>query len=253
MKTIGLAILGIIALAGCGRPAYDLSTPEAAIDSAQQMVKDGNADLLVSLIHLPPREVTFEDGVTEASAIEDVKGKLAELFARLWAIGTLLNEQFPDEVLEEADVVVAMSGDQGQMLDMLGSVLASPFAFIEEHRDRIETLDLGDGTAAVLYDGEPGFGGLLAMEEIEGSWKVVVPTQFVHDSEYWPQTRWEWAVIASMLLSVENGLEDFEQEVQAGSFRSLSHASERAGRFIGESVIVQGIIYASMKRDTDDG
>jgi hypothetical protein len=55
-----------------------------------------------------------------------------------------------------------------------------------------------------------------------------------------------------MLLSIENGLGDFETEVRERRFRSLSHASERAGRFIGESVIVQGIIYAYMKRGEDD-
>ena len=252
MRMICLAIFGVVLLSGCGSPEYDLSTPEAAINSAQQMVKNGDADRLVELIHLPPRDISFEDGVTEASAIEDVKGKLSQLLLRMWTIGSLLNEQFPGEVLEEADLVSAMSSDDPQLLGMLGSVLASPFAFIDEHRDRIETMDLGDGTAAILYDGEPGFGGLLAMEELEGKWKVVIPTQFVQDSEYWPQTRWEWAVIASMMLSIENGLEDFENEVRAGEFRSLEHASERAGRFIGESVIVQGIIYASMKRDEDD-
>jgi hypothetical protein len=55
-----------------------------------------------------------------------------------------------------------------------------------------------------------------------------------------------------MLLGIENSLEDFEREVRGGGFKSLSRAAERAGRIVGESVVVQGVIYAMMKRDTDD-
>ena len=249
-------VLSTILISGCSRPAYDTSTPNAAIDSAQKMVEDGNADLLVTLIHIQPRDIEFEDGVTEASAIEDVKSKLAELFGRLWTVGTLLQEQFPGEVLEETDFAIGEADDAtGRDFDfgsMFGGILADPFGFIDENRDRIEVLDLGDGTAAVLFDDEPVFGGFLAMEETQEGWKFSVPVELVRDSEYWPQTRWEWAVVASMLLSIENSLQDFENEVRAHEFRSLSQAAERAGRFIGESVVVQGIIYAYMKRDVDD-
>ena len=251
---LGLVLLG---LAGCGRPDYDSSTPEAAMDSAQMMVEDGNADLLVTLVHIEPREITFEDGVTEASAIADVKGKLAELLGRLWTVGTLLQEQFPDEVLDETDFALGeadeASDEEFDFGGFAGEILADPFAFIEDNRDRIEVLDLGDGTAAVLLDDEPAFGGFLAMEETDEGWKFSIPTELVRDSEYWPQTRWEWAVIASMMLAIENSLQDFEDEVRARNFSSLSKAAERAGRFIGESVVVQGVIYAYMKRGTDDG
>ena len=55
-----------------------------------------------------------------------------------------------------------------------------------------------------------------------------------------------------MMLGIENSLSDFEREIDRGEFRSLSHASERAGRLLGESVIVQSIIYGMMKRNDDD-
>ena len=185
-----------------------------------------------------------------------MKGKLAELLGQLWTVGTLLQEQFPGEILEEANFAVAEADDAtGRDFDfgsMFGSILADPFGFIDENRDRLEVMDLGDGTAAVLIDEEPVFGGFLAMEETDEGWKVSIPIELVQDFEYWPQTRWEWAVIASMLLSIENSLQDFENEVRAQEFRSLDQAAERAGRFIGESVVVQGIIYAYMKRDTDE-
>jgi len=55
-----------------------------------------------------------------------------------------------------------------------------------------------------------------------------------------------------MMLAVENSLADFEREIDEDGFRDLDHAGERAGRLLGESVVVQSIIYASMKR-SDEG
>ena len=233
VRLLLLAVL--LPLVGCSRPSYDTSSPDAALDSAQAMIEDGNAKYLVDLIHIEPRDRTFEDGVTEASAIEDVKGKLAELFGRLWTVATLLQEQFPEDVSKQTDAYLAdVDGiedvdDDREFGDFAGRILANPFLFIEVYRDRVEVLDLGDGTAAVLYEDEPVFGGFLAMIETDDGWKFAVPTELVQTSEYWPQTRWEWAVIASMMLAVENSLEDFENEVSTGQFRSLDHAAERAG------------------------
>ena len=55
-----------------------------------------------------------------------------------------------------------------------------------------------------------------------------------------------------MLISIENALEDFENDVRSDRFRTLSQASASAGRIVGESAVVQGIIYGMMKRDVDE-
>ena len=78
---------------------------------------------------------------------------------------------------------------------------------------------------------------------------MTVPLELVQSNEYWPQTRHEWAVLASLLLGVENSLTMFEKELDQGKFKTLDQASERVGRLLGESVIVQSVIYAMMKRD----
>ena len=106
--------------------------------------------------------------------------------------------------------------------------------------------------AAVLIDDEPAFGGFLSMIETDDGWRASVPIELVRDTEYWPQTRWEWSVVASMLLSIENALEDFENDVRNDQFRTLSQAAASAGRIVGESAVVQGIIYGMMKRDVDE-
>ena len=76
---------------------------------------------------------------------------------------------------------------------------------------------------------------------------MTVPVELVQSNDYWPQTRHEWAVLASLLLGVENSLAMFEKELDQGNFKNMNQASERVGRLLGESVVVQSVIYASMK------
>ena len=221
-----LAIFGAsgLLLVGCGGADYDTSTPESVLVVAKEMVENGEADRLPELIDITPRDIAFEDGVTEASAIEEVKGKLSELLGRLWVVGEELQRQFPEETVDSLDEAVGMVNDatEGDWTDVIGGFLADPFRFLEVQEDRVEILDLGDGTAAVLWDDEPAFGGFVAMLETDDGWKVGIPIELVQDSEYWPQTRYEWSVVASMLLGIENSLEDFEREVRGGRFKSRS-------------------------------
>ncbi|MCP4496994.1 MAG: hypothetical protein GY825_09470, partial [Phycisphaeraceae bacterium] len=84
-----------VLLAGCGGSEYDTPTPESVMVVASAMVANGDADQLPSLIEIAPRDIEFEDGVTEASAIAEVKEKLSELLGRLWLVGEELQRQFP--------------------------------------------------------------------------------------------------------------------------------------------------------------
>lgn len=242
---------GALLLGGCSDPTYDTGSPQAAIDSMQQMVEDGRPELLPTLIYIEPRDITFDDGVTEASAIEDVRAKLSDMLAQLWRVATKLQREFPNEVEEEGNNAMVSFGMDG-FGDWFGAILADPFGVLREQRERITAEDMYDGTAALLLDDEPAFGGFVSMIETPDGWRVTLPVQYAHSSEYWPQTRYEWSVIASMMLAIENALTDFEREIDRDGFRSLSHASERAGRLLGESVVVQSVIYAMMKRDDDE-
>jgi hypothetical protein len=240
-----------LALAGCADPSYDTSTPQATLDSMQAMVEQERPDLLPELLYIEPRDITFEDGVTEASAIEDVRAKLSDMLAQLWRVARRLQSEFPEEVSEEGLPEVVGFGRDG-FGDWFGAILTDPFGVLQEQRDRLVAEDMYDGTAALLVDDEPAFGGFVSMIETDDGWRISLPVQYAQSSDFWPQTRYEWSVIASMLLGVENSLSDFERELNRGGFRSLSHASERAGRLLGESVVVQSVIYGMMKRDDDD-
>lgn len=252
-----LAASVIVAIAGCADPEYDLSTPEKALDAAAKMVEDGRADLLPKLVDLKPRDITFDDGVTEESAIEDVKGKLGEMLGRLWRVSTKLNARFESEVRKELELAaerakgaVAGGPDIGEILT---GFMVDPFKFLKDGRGRLAAEDLSDGTAALLWDEEPVFGGAISMVETGDGWKFTFPAEVVQGSDFWPQTRQEWAVVAAMMLGIENSLKDFERELDGNSFRSLQQASERVGRILAESVAVQSIIYAGMKRPRGEG
>ena len=242
---------GALLAGGCSDPVYDTSTPQSTVDAMQQMLEDERPDLLPTLLYIEPREISFDDGVTEASAIEDVRTKLSDMLAQLWRVARKLQAKFPDEVVDEGTRTVVGFTDDG-FGDWFGSVLADPFAVIEEQRERLVVEDMYDGTAAVLIDDEPAFGGFLSMIETGDGWRIALPVQYAQSSEFWPQTRYEWSVIASMMLAIENSLSDFEREIDRDGFRSLAHASERAGRLLGESVVVQSVIYGMMKRGDED-
>ena len=234
----------------CGRPSYDTATPDATLDAAVEMVDTGDARALPFLIEIPSRDITFEDGVTEASAIAEVKTKAGEMLMQLLRVARTLRQKFPGEVDRELRAVLDQKAKGAR--DIAIAVLADPSAWIAAQRPRLAATDLGDGTAALTWDGEPILAGVLTLAETPDGWRFRVPVELVRESPYWPDTRHEWSVLASMMLAVEHALEDFERDLNTGKITSLSMASSRVGRLVGESVAVQSIIYAAMKRPEAD-
>lgn len=241
-----ILLLTILSLGfGCSDPDFDTSTPEKALASLRQMVEQDRADLLPTMIHLQPRDITFDDGVTEASAVEEVRTKMGDMLGQLWRVTRKLRDRYPKE--SQAELARA-ARNAGSFTEFFQQLLTNPFAVLEEQSGRIAAEDLGDGTAALTVDGEPAFGGAMTMIETSDGWRFNIPTDLVQTSRFWPQTRHEWSVLASMMLGIENSLNDFERELDEGKFATLGDASQRAGRMIGESVAAQSIIYFSMKR-----
>lgn len=245
------AAISALLLSGCSDPDYPTASPQQAIDSVQRMIEEGRTDLLPWMIHVEARDIEFEDGVTEASAIEDVRRKASDMFEQLWRVTKKLRDRYPDEVRRELEVARSGAERRGFGAGM-ARLLADPFAFLQEQRDRLVAEDLGDGTAALLIDNEPAFGGMLTLIETDDGWRLNLPIEAARSSGFWPETRPEWAVVASMMLSTENALRDFERRLDRGDFRTLQQASEQAGLLLGGSVVVQSIIYAAMKEKGPD-
>jgi hypothetical protein len=227
-------LISCAALVACSKPAIDTSTPEALLEAVRVAVEDGRPEILPDLIDVPVREVEFADGVTEASAVEDVTVKL--------------RDRFPGQVTKE---LAAAQSDlvPKDFREGFARFFADPFGELQRERVNLKAEDLGDGTAALLWKDEPLWGGAIAIEERSGGWRFVVPVDLLRSNEYFPDTREEWAILASMMLGIENSLSDFERELDEGKFRDLKAASTRVGRLVGESVVVQSVIYAMMKRE----
>jgi hypothetical protein len=239
-------LLLVVLVAGCRRPSYDTSTPEATLDSAVEMVRRGDARSLPSIIEIPARDIAFDDGVTEASAIAEVKDKMGEMLQQVLRVAETLRRRFPAEVDRELKSV--LDNKKPGVRDTAIAILSDPSAWLEAQRPRLAATDLGDGTAALTFDGEPILAGVLTLAETDDGWRFRVPVELARESPYWPDTRHEWSVLASMMLAVEHALEDFQRDLDRGKITSLSMASSRVGRLVGESVAVQSIIYAAMKR-----
>lgn len=247
-----LLTLGLLPTACSEKPAYDTSTPDQFLASLQRMVEEGHPELLVTLLEITPRDVTFADGVTEASAIAEVKQKAGDMIAQLWRIARKLHDRFPGEFEQEGKAASDAVEEQFP-LAALGrytqDLLRDPFAFITRQREKLSAEDMGDGTAALLYEGEPLAEGAVTLVETDDGWKIQVPLDAMRGSEYFPDTREEWAILASLMLGAENAMKDFEDEVDEGKFGSLRAASERVGQMVGGSIVIQSIVYATMKRD----
>ncbi|MBL9147411.1 MAG: hypothetical protein JNM94_01825, partial [Phycisphaerae bacterium] len=208
LRWLAGVLVAIVCLAGCEDPAYDTSTPQAALAAAQKMIEDGRPDLLPTLIELQPRDLTFDDGVTEASAIEDVKRKLGDMLGRLWRVSVKLKDTFPADLKKEALAAKAaaqarVSRDIG---DRLSDIFADPFEFLSRERENLTAEDMSDGTGTILWKGEPLLEGAISMIETDDGWRVTVPIELARQSGFWPETREEWAVVAYMMLGVENSL-----------------------------------------------
>lgn len=244
-----VALAALLAAGGCRKAKYDTSTPDRMVKSMQRMVRDGRPEMLLDLVWLEPRPIEFSDGVTEASAIEDVRTKAKDMVAQLWRVSRKLNQRFPKEVQAE----LAKGGNKlfqgGNLGDSFGLLIADPFGWLDDNEERLVVEDLGDGTASIEIDGAPVLGGALALEERPDGWRLVLPVELVRSTEYFPDTREEWSVVAFLMLAIENALTDFENELDAGKFRSLSQASERVGRLVAEGAAAQVVIYALMQQN----
>ena len=239
------------AVLGCKKPKFNTSTPEDMLDAATEMVVKNQAQYLPTLLDIPSRDVTFDDGVTEASAIEEVKTKAGDMLARLVRVAGELRDRFPKQVEKEIKIVLS-KGRKASARDIAIAAIADPATWLTAQRALLSATDLGDETASLQFDGQPIFAGALTLTQTSDGWRVRFPVELVRSSKYWPDSREEWAVVASMMLAVENALKDFERDLNSGAIKNLDAASSRVGRLIGESVVAQSIIYAMMKRDGDE-
>lgn len=259
--TVGIAG-GVIALIGwLGlRTEYSQATPEEVLKSAINMVKDGNATRLSDLM--------YADNVEYRSTLT----RLGKLCGTLQDLGKSINERFPAEVARmrddlksktegsEATIVAALTegsrsgtirieppknaAEQRQREDsfqaFFANVFADPFGWLAEGAAKLATEKTADDTAVVKYDGEPLLGGLITLKEIDGRWWIVLPLNLPGVNQYAPQTRNEWAIVASLLKAIDSALGELRDDVKAGKVHKVDDLAQAAGEkaFIPAAVIM---------------
>lgn len=239
---LGLAVLvsGASDRAARGM-AYDQSTPDAVLVSALQMVEDGEVRRLTDLIHADNDEMRA------------VLNRAGSLLQSLHTLAEAIQQRFPDEVAEmqaRAEEQARTGGVRSLFAGapraqrsagggppwsvqggggFLQPLLADPFAWIERNRTRMTVIQTADNTAAIMVDGKPAFGLGLTMRLEDGRWQVMLPLRLPFISRYMPQTREEWAILASLVEVIDNAVAELAVDVRAGRCRNIEAVAELAG------------------------
>ncbi|MBL0921282.1 MAG: hypothetical protein IBJ10_04035 [Phycisphaerales bacterium] len=234
----GLALL----IARPNRPDVPLRTdsPDALIDSAFAVVQAGRADLLADLLHAPSDDFRL------------VLNQLGVLLYDLQRLGDSLAERYPAEIqsIREqgasaggAAAVAALQRGGGVGDRALRRILADPFGWARESRERITTASLGDDSAAVLVDGAPALGVGILMRRENGRWWIELPLGFPQVQRYMPQTPEEHQVLGSMIKVIDNAILDLKKDIDDGRCANLEQAAELAGEKAFGPLIMCAIAY----------
>lgn len=230
-----------LAVAGCSKgDEYSQDTPQDTVNSAVAMVKDGRADRLTTLIY------------PESPEFNAVLQRLSGFLGTLQDVAVEARARFPAEIekyRQEAtkstpaarNVLAAIqrpsrggggAEDRAQreaVEDTLGRLLADPFNWIERNAERLTTVSVSDDAAAVLLDGKPVPPIGLAMKKVQGRWYVQLPLNLPVVSQYMPQTRQEWSIIASLVKVLDNAVQELGGDIRSGSISSIEQLASKTG------------------------
>jgi hypothetical protein len=234
-----------IAVGGCSR--YPQDTPAATLESARKMVAEGKADKLQGLLY------------AENPQVRMVLKRVGILLGHIQDLGRTINEKFPEEVAElrkEAEEA-ALSGEasglmarairgelggrrRGPRMDpeearasldrFFKEVFADPYGWLERSGDRLSTVNIADDSAAVLWDGNPIFPPVgISMQEVDGKWYFMLPTNLPGVSGIMPKTVDEYVIWVKLVTVLDKVIIDLEKDVRSGKVRDLRALSESAG------------------------
>ncbi|MBY0308214.1 MAG: hypothetical protein K2Q09_05690 [Phycisphaerales bacterium] len=255
---VGIGVFAAILLA-TQRKEYSQATPEDVLASAIQMVKDGNTDRLSDLI--------YADNVEYRSTLT----RLGHLFGTMQGLGTVMARVFPSEVAAARDrlkqelegkgegiatalmtagpdrplrfnqpkTVEEQREREQQFQDFTTRLFADPFGWLESGAARLGVERIADDAAVVKFDKSPILGGVLTIRKYDDRWWFVLPLNLPGVNQYAPQTRNEWAIVASLVKVIDNALGELRDDVAAGKAATVQRVSEMAGEkaFIPAAVV----------------
>lgn len=231
-------------LAACSRdPGYSQSSPEATIATAQSMVKNGDAKLLVKLIY------------SEDQNMSRCLNRLGHTLGSLQSLALELNRAFPEDVkkLKDASQKQATQGGIGGLRQMftgarsgqrresrendafssqLTKLFVSPYQVLEEEGSNLTALKLDDKTYSLLYKGGPIIPAvplLLKIDERDNRWYFVLPTDFPFLQGYFFRSDDAWKTYTGLIATLDNIVKDLTQDIKDGKLKSLDDTARVAG------------------------
>ncbi len=246
----------LLALSGCGRRGYGQATPEDTIQSAKEMIRNGDAERLTRLVW------------AENDYMRAFLNRVGRFAGSLQDLGEEINRRFPAEIAklkadaEKAALDAAKSGKAppggiaALMASMRGGgrgsgprrdgppgkeqrdqfertiieLFADPWSWIEESADKLTTVPAGADLVAVLYEGRPILPPIgLVMRKDKGKWYFVLPTALPGVSRVMPRTKDEWSIWASLVTVFENVAIELRDDVRQGRIRDMNQLASKAG------------------------
>lgn len=251
---------------------YSQATPEDVLASMIQMVKDGNAERISDMIYADTPEMR--------SALS----RLGGLFDSMQNVGKAVNEKFPKEVAQLRERVkqeaASAGGSDGilsllqnarpqpprpgqtavprtaadrrarerQFQDLASRIMADPFGWLQEGAGRLSVLKIADDTAVLRLDEQPVLGGIITMRQREGRWWLMLPLNLPGVNQFAPQTKYEWAIIASLMKVGENAMNELAKDVRAGKAGTIDGVAQLAGE---KAFLPAGIVMVMYGKEMD--
>lgn len=251
---------------------YDQSTPQAMVESLAAMIEDGEVGRLHELVY------------AEDEPMRLALRRLGRLLGELRTLALTVNETFPDDVaaLQREARDAAERGEATGLLARLASsatgrranrpgqrsrpgdsinlalrqLLASPYASLDEARERLSAVEVSDDTAGVLWDGQPvlpPFGVAMRRDDRDQRWYIVLPLDLPLISRYRPRSQEQWAIAGYLLQAWENAARDLGEKTRTGEIRSLDQLASEAGAMILPPTMMIALAYAKQfETDSED-
>jgi len=256
-RTLVLGFFAAIVLTSCSRSdGYGQESPDAVVKAARQMVEQGRADQLTTLIY------------AENEDWARLMRRFGIMLGNLQKLGVSLQEAFPKEIAElkaQADEAAkkgqatgllqqftgqrslfqrrgkgAMPSreDQNRRQDAINAAIrrlfADPYAFLEDNAGRLTTTMVSDDIAAVLWDGQPilpPIGLSMKREVVKGKekWYFILPTNLPYASMFMPRSKDEFRMFGSLVATLDNVVLDLTKDVKEKRVSSLNEVASKAG------------------------
>ncbi|MBY0114045.1 MAG: hypothetical protein K2Y21_14605 [Phycisphaerales bacterium] len=260
-RTLSLLLVPVlvVVLAACSRePSYSQSSPDATITTAKEMVRRGDAKLLVKLIY------------SEDENMKKCLNRLGHALGRMQELAKELERAFPAEVAklrEDAKREAAKGGSQGlaslfagggqrareqarraadaanrdtpagsnsndPFTAVLTRLFTSPYEVLEDERNNLTALQLDDKTYTLLYKNGPIVPGValtIRKDERDGRWYFVIPTDLPILKGYFFKSDEAWRTYTGLVATFDNIVKDLIDDVRQGKVKNLNDTARVAG------------------------